>query len=353
MYGVLRFLYENFITAASMLTPSTQNPGQLSGVVKAGTGVATLILTGDFSGVIDAIYTIEIDSVSAGTSVGEATFKWKRDYDATWQATGVLTRTTPVIVIAGDVELSFIGGYQDDFALGDTFTFRASATYGKERLIDRNRNTYWQADGTSANIVIDLGSAQAVTAFILQDHNLTAVTLEANSADSWGAPAYSYVFSTITDPLVLYLSQTYRYWRVVCTSTSDCEIANLYLGDYAQLSKVNASWGSLRGDGYYLQTNTSEAGVMRRYAYARSRTLELTFPNTLVEADIDIFLEMQDEIVNTGTYRVLPFWLHLFADSYADLTLMEWENLAEFSRAYFQYLLYSGVTMRLKEAVKV
>jgi len=364
-YGALRILYNNYLTQA-MITPSSQATGRITGQVKTGSGVAVLSVTGNFAGAFDLVYTLEIDSVAGGVSVGESTFKWKtNNTGAGWEETGITTRTTPAYALSADglgtaLLVAHTGGVGDDFALADTWKWYARATYGRQRLLDLDRNTFWKSTGdTSENLVIDLGSALTPTAVIIADHNFTSgatVTIEANSSNAWGAPAYTYTFSTITDPLVLYLSQTYRYWRLVIADASNPDtylrIGQLYLGDYVSLDRVNASWGSSRGDGYNLQSNISEAGVMRRYAYTRSRTLNLTFGNTLKEADITALLALQEAIIDLTTYRVSPFWLHLFSDSASDLALMEWANLAEFSREYFAYLLYSGVNLQLTEAVK-
>jgi len=364
-YGALRILANNFLTQA-MITPSSQATGRITGNVKTGSGVAVLSVTGDFAGAFDLTYTLEIDSVSGGTEIGESTFKWKTDNTgAGWEETGITTRTTPAYALSADglgsaLSVAHTGGVGADFALADAWKWFAKATYGRQRLLDRDRNTYWKSTGvTSENLVIDLGSAMTPTAIIIADHNFTAsatITIEANSSNSWGAPAYTYTFSAITDPLVIYLSQTYRYWRIVLADTTNTDaflrVGNVYLGDYTSLTRVNASWGSSRGDGYNIQSNVSEYGVMRRYAYTRSRTLDLNFGNTLKEADITALLNLQEAIVDLTTYRVTPFWLHLFSDSTADLALMEWTNLAEFSREYFSYLLYSGVNLQLSEVVK-
>jgi hypothetical protein len=364
-YGAMRILANNFVTQG-MITPSSQATGRITGTVKTGTGVAVLAVTGDFAGKFDLTYTLEIDSIAGGTEVGESTFRWKTDNTgAGWEETGVLTRTMPVYALGADglgsaLTVAHTGGVGDDFALADTWKWFARATYGRQRLLDLDRNTYWKSTGIiSENLVIDLGLALTPTAIILADHNFTAdatVTIEANSSNAWEPPAYTYTFSSITDPLILYLSEEYRYWRIVIADATNTDtylkIGNLYLGDYTSLVRINASWGSSRGDGYNLQSNVSEVGVMRRYAYSRSRTLNLTFGNTMKTADINTLLDLQEAIVDLTTYRVTPFWLHLFSDTITDLALMEWTNLAEFSREYFRFLLYSGVNMQLSEVVK-
>ena len=61
----------------------------------------------------------------------------------------------------------------------------------------------WRTTGkASENIVFDLGTATNITVFSMFTFNLTAsatVTLQANSANSWGSPAYSQALTIATD----------------------------------------------------------------------------------------------------------------------------------------------------------
>lgn len=366
MYGPLRFFHNNFLTQ-DMMTLSSWEDGRLSGTRKTGSGVALNEVTGPYEGPVDLTYNLEIDSVAGGVSVGESTFKWKNSESSGWEETGVLTRTTPAYALSADglstnLEVSQTGRTGDDFALADNWQWAAEATYGRERLLDRNRMTWWQSNGLTENIVFDLGSAMTPTAFFIHDHNLTSgasVTLEGNTSDSWSAPPFSMTFSSITDPLYYYflLTGTYQYWRLVISDATNpdgyIKIANAYLGTYTQLLKVNADWTSSATDGHVLQSNTSESGVMRRYSYAKQRTLQLNFGNVMTNTDIDTILDIQDDIVDADTRLVIPLWVHLFQDEPEQLRLHEWQNMGSFSHSYFAYLLNSGVTMNLPEVVKV
>lgn len=95
-------------------------------------------------------------------------------------------------------------------------------------------------DPSEVTIVLDLGSAQAVTSVILLDHNLTAsdtgIALEGNSADSWGAPAFTQSLTRVAGPIAAYFaSQSYRYWRITYTKSAGSEtrdIGRVFLGTY-------------------------------------------------------------------------------------------------------------------------
>ena len=68
------------------------------------------------------------------------------------------------------------------------------STLPASNLAHEFRKRVWRTGTSTAaeNVVFNLGSAKAVTSVILLDHTLTAgdsaIALEANSADSWGAP---------------------------------------------------------------------------------------------------------------------------------------------------------------------
>jgi hypothetical protein len=92
------------------------------------------------------------------------------------------------------------------------------------------------------NMVFDLGSALQVTSIAIVNPSQT-VTIEANSSDSWGAPAYSYTFNPVVDPYptvgvdVQVIDQAYRYWRI--TASGSTSVGHLFIGSYTDLSYAN------------------------------------------------------------------------------------------------------------------
>lgn len=104
----------------------------------------------------------------------------------------------------------------------------AVATLPPANLGDANRQRVWRSTGLASpeRIVADLGSALALDAVALVSHNLrtaATVTIKANTADSWGAPAFSVAFTIYDDKdtdvvvKVLASTQTYRYWAIEMT----------------------------------------------------------------------------------------------------------------------------------------
>jgi len=111
-----------------------------------------------------------------------------------------------------------------------------------ENMANELRKRVWRTTtgGPTERVVIDLGSAKDITAIILTDHNFDAadtdLKIEANSSDTWGAPAFTQALTwaegTISQTFTL---KTYRYWRLSFTKTSPIEareIGRMFLGTY-------------------------------------------------------------------------------------------------------------------------
>jgi len=353
-YGQLRFLYDNRVTSLDMITPGSQATGIVSGGQKTiGTESAILVAVGSYSGAEDLLYTVQIDSTTPGVSVGQATFRWRTSETASgWEASGVTTSSTLLTLNYG-VKIAWQSGDGNDFAVGNTWIFNANAIFGPGRLIDHERNTIFRT-GSTYTVVIDLGSAQQITAFALLDHNVTTggtFTLQANTSDSWGSPAYSQVV-TIQDPMYLYLDETYRYWRLVPVdgAISYFEAGELFLGQYTELEKCNADWGAVQTNGYVLYSNNSYTGLQRRKAYAKQRKLNLSFPLTS-NTDIDTITTMQDALVDLETGEVNPLLVHLYYDEADKLYYMDWDNINAWGVEFFR-VGWNNMTMQFTEQVK-
>jgi len=355
MYGATRYLYENKIQTG-MLTPDSQYPSVVTGALKTGTGSAAMTTGGTYAGSSILIYTVVIDSVSGGTEVGQATYKWRESSmaEGVWGATGVTTSTLMTALNNG-VEISFTSGSGDDFAVNDQFVFRAIPTFGVGNVINfQDRGAFFRSglDTTSVNIVCDLGAATAITAFVCGDHNLTdtaTITLEANPTDSWGSPAYSQAV-TLLDLAYLYLNETYRYWRIVIDDASNAtgylEIGLLYLGDVLELTN-NADWGAEHNLNFTITESLSAFGVRRNLVNVKQETFALTY-GLMSTADIDALREMALTINNAATGRVSPFLLHLFSDEDNKLYVV---FLRDGVPRKYQYVNLHEVTLNFDEVV--
>lgn len=355
-YGALRFLYDNLLTAA-MITPDSQATGIVSGVdMVQGTGSATMYATGAFSGADDEIYIVQCDSITGGVSIEQATFRWKHAGDAAWAATGV-TASATLTTLDNAVQIAFLAGDGNDFALYDKWQFTATATWRPQNMLDRDRDTTFRS-GATKNLVINLGSAKQITAFALCDHNFvagqTVLKLQGHTANSWGSPAYDSGALTITDPLILYLDKTYQYWRVVITDSgiAYADIAELFLGLFLELGIRHAVWETPETLSYTMIGDASASGALRRFAYTQQHAISLSFDQKLSNADVTALTIMQMALVDIATTgRVLPLFVHVFSDDVTTLRLYHWQNINAFTRNY-AYVDQNTVTLELSEVVK-
>lgn len=121
------------------------------------------------------------------------------------------------------------------------------ATLPVENITNEARSIPWRTGTSTATerVVIDFGSAMAATSVILLDHTLTAadsaITLEANATDSWGAPSFSTTLTWTADAIAkVFASQSYRYWRLSFTKSSAGEfrdIGRVFLGTYYETAE--------------------------------------------------------------------------------------------------------------------
>jgi hypothetical protein len=139
--------------------------------------------------------------------------------------------------------------------LVDTATLTAStenALFPASNIQDPRRTKVFRSTTNSDNVVLDFGSAQAVdTIFLLADKRnnfgVTTVTVQFNSTNSWGAPAYSKSM-TLTGGLYIahaeFAQISYRYARIVMTSSLGyCELSKVFIGSATTLSRsIKFGW---------------------------------------------------------------------------------------------------------------
>ncbi|MFQ5915639.1 MAG: hypothetical protein ACE5JS_20910, partial [Nitrospinota bacterium] len=147
--GKGRFLYNNLITGASMLTASSIWPGTVGTALKEGTGSGSMTPAGAYSGVDERLYTVEID---LGGELGTATFRWRKNTSSGWEASGVLTATTDITLEDG-VKVRFAGGTGTDFVLTDRWTFKAVRFFAPGKVIDLDPDIPWRSNLLTARPV--------------------------------------------------------------------------------------------------------------------------------------------------------------------------------------------------------
>jgi hypothetical protein len=148
-YSAQRYLYQNLITDSDNITPSSQATGVVIAFAKvAGEGGdAVLYASGDYSGANDRTVTVQIDDISGGDDIGNATFRYRYDTTAAgaWESSGVSTSTSAVSV-GDEVNVFWVSTGGTDFAEGDTWNIEVKASYSPGHLIDLDRNTMFRFD---------------------------------------------------------------------------------------------------------------------------------------------------------------------------------------------------------------
>lgn len=316
-----------------MISVSSLRNGLVTSALKNGTGSATLIPSGNFSGSEDLEYIVEIDSIAAGAEVGQATFKWS-DGDGTWDATSVATSATNILLNNG-VYIKFTAGSGADFVVGDKWYFKAINLFNSERIIDWNRDSRYRTKGLESpnTITIDLGSAKEIKALVIFDHNFTSgvtLSLKGNATDAWGAPSFSESVSYNADKILHYLSsaQTYRYWQLQITDTSNpdtyIEIGELFLGSYFEPDK-NFSYGTgVRDIKSLISRNVTPCGISKKRFYNFQRQFSY---NLNYISDIADFETMLEALGSRDTGEMQPLYFNEDSAITNDTWMVELEDL--------------------------
>jgi len=197
--------------------------------------------------------------------------------------------------------------------VGTTITASsANAFYPVSNLQDQQTiREFRTADTvTTANLVIDLGSAMAVTDVILAGNmvdrtiGLTSLTIEANATDSWGAPSFS--SGAITDIakgilIAQFASQSYRYWRLVLTNSGGnyAGFGAMFMG--TRLAQpVSFGWEL----GFQSRDVVIEGLYGQVYGQSRNYQRYLAMPlNVISKAEVETLIDMVAAVGIT-----LPVW---------------------------------------------
>lgn len=129
-----------------------------------------------------------------------------------------------------------------------------NAQYPVSNITDERRTKCYRSTSNSDNIVFDFGTIEDVDSFGIVDNwqngfGVSTITLEANGTDVWTSPAFTTTITldaTFGCGFKTFTQQSYRFWRVVMTSTLGyCEIANLFIGKASQITTngVSYDWG--------------------------------------------------------------------------------------------------------------
>lgn len=211
--------------------------------------------------------------------------------------------------------------FNDNFADLSSTTLTESSevsTLPVENVQHEHLTRVWRTGASSAdeNVVIDLGSAMTVTAFIVKISDwtgLTSIAIQGNAADSWGTPSVDESITAPTSPALTYVDATlngnYRYWRFKFTKNSasdQIDVQRIFLGSFLEVSNLIEYDGVQDRLNDLSRTSRSRGGQTFSEEKDSVRELGLSLSN-VTDAQ---FTSLVTGVWNThGTYK--PLWVEV------------------------------------------
>jgi len=236
----------------------------------------------------------------------------------------------------------------DDATL--TYSATPETGYPVTNLQDRSKNTFLNDltfASDTANLVIDLGAARACNYILLGNYVIASaenvtLTLQCNSSDSWpgteALAATTITAAALADKVMTFNSRTYRYWRLVFTSTSGTLLiillANIFLGTYFQLANMPEL---IQEDSVGYNTIVNEAAGGSRFGYIVNTTarhnLSYEF-NYITESEKTNWNTFRDQIYPGENLSRHPFYFS--PDSGTTLYYMRTRGIMNFEELAHQ-----------------
>lgn len=316
--GHARWLYNNSITSTNMLTASSVRSGRFSNANPIKEGTAMMTVSGAYTGPIDTIYIIQIDSVAGGTQIGQSTFRWSDDDGVTF-TNGILTSASPVALSFG-AAVKFTTGGGIDFVVSDKWTFYGVNTNSVGKMLDLIRDTKWRSAGLDNpnTITVDFGSPKTIAAISAIDHNLTSaavIKVLMNETNSWGSPSFSEDITWNDKKKFLHYLSSEQIYRFLQLSMSDqtnpdgsIEISELFAGPYFEPTQ-NFAYGYLEGFDEFSDEDQTNSGVKNTRLYNQALIFSLSY-KTIPNADIEGFKTMQAHVKNPDKNKKFPVCFH-------------------------------------------
>jgi hypothetical protein len=322
--GKGRWIYDNFITDAGMITLSSAQAGQVGRVVPQALGGALLMVQGQYTGDDDCKYEVKIDSVESGTAIGQATFCWRASGDEAWRGQKLATSSI-LRELEHGVCVKWSSSEGEDFVKGDRWTFLAMRLRGRSSLAADDPDRQWRSQGCAQeSITVDMATPRQVQALVLGHHNLSAqasVSIMAHHQDQWSAPAFTLVPNLTSPHLVCFPGVSYRYWRLELSDPGNPDgylrAAQLFLGRYLEPA-VNFIYGSERSTIYNRSEITSAGNLLGASQAGRAEILRLAYRNLGV-TDVQELRGLLDAVHGGSGGRVRPVWLCPDMDDQGDL----------------------------------
>lgn len=204
-----------------------------------------------------------------------------------------------------------------------------AASYPGENVITKNYAEVWRSSDVSSSygVVIDLGSAQDVSAAVIGNFNLNSgstLKVQGNASDVWTSPSVDQTV-TLTNKTTydrnifkdLGGTFSYRYWRILFDDTSLTdgfyECGSIYLGNTVTLTDnfdANNSKQLIHDN----ITHRTEYGQVHAYARDFYHEIDLSFTNC-EEATVNELRALAFAVQGTLT----PFFFIMDPDDPFDL----------------------------------
>ncbi len=360
MNGITTYLYESLLTDIAKLSVSSQAAGITTNGLMSGTGSASLLTGGSFSGIEELLYTILISNIIGGQAVGQAKYSWRESSLASgaWAAEDVTTHSD-LQALNNDVMVAFEGGDAPHFSTAQQYTFRALPTFGAANMLTPDRGSLWRSDELQSPVTItyDCETSKIPTALVLYSHNLSDVaTVTLKGVDDiadWATPDVQ-VSLTVAETIIEYLTvSACRYWRLEITDDTNSdgyiEIGYWYLGGFQQPTE-NAVWGAEQNLEFHGQNDSNEYGVKFMQVYSRQEIIKLDYENISAD-DVALIRNMALTLYDVdGDGHVDPVLLHLFSDENDYIYLVD--LIGEIPRS-FEWKDMNNISLEFEEVVDV
>jgi len=151
-------------------------------------------------------------------------------------------------------------------------------------------------------LTFDMGAAVGAEYFAILNHNFTSgatVHIQANSADSWGAPPVDRtqtILDVILDPFGT--TYTYRYWRVTVTDAAnpdaELSIGQVYIGSYSQFPHHSLGYTFGYKTNSLIQSNYMGVSFGVKYPKVKTINVDVLNISNTEKSTIETFFDTVD-----------------------------------------------------------
>ena len=194
-----------------------------------------------------------------------------------------------------------------------------NAQFPASNLQHEFRTKAFRSTTNADEVVFDLGSIEDVDTVAIVDNwkngfGIATMTIEANATDSWGAPAFSTTLTFDTEfgiGIKEFTEESYRYWRIVLTSTLGyCELAHIFIGKATTITTNGVSFGYTYKNRDLKKVSTTRYGQEYIDDFGTRKELSRLSFEVMNNTEMDSIFEIYDD-----RRTVKPFFIKLGDDT--------------------------------------